>query len=170
MQMCRVADHWDAEDCLIACLERLIQLPDKDLSCDQLAHLLLQLPDSTKQLPLYKEWEDRLELKLMHILVTSAKTSTVFDANMAYLLLYLFADVHSLLTTPAKLTSFHQLPYAAIKAWAASDDLVVDSENSVVVAVGSWIKAQDCSTEQRKELSSLIRVKHLTPGTQGELA
>jgi hypothetical protein len=80
-------------------------------------------------------------------------------------LFYLFADVHSLLTSPAKLTSFHQLPYAAIKAWAASDDLVVDSENSVVVALGSWVAAAgNCSIEQRKELSTLIRVKHLTPG------
>jgi hypothetical protein len=150
-------------------MDRLIQLPDQELTCDQLAQLLPQLPASTKQLPQHKKWEQ----KLMHILVASAKASngtstdsdSDSDANIAYLLFYLFADVHSLLTTPAKLTSFHQLPYGTLKAWAASSDLVVDSENSVVVALSSWIAAAGaCSPEQQKELSSLIWVKHLTPG------
>jgi hypothetical protein len=166
-------------------MERLIQLPDQDLSCDQLAQLLPQLPANIKQLPQYKDWEQ----KLMHILVTSARASSDTDIDLdidldldsdsdndsdrvkaseesiAYLLLYLFADVHSLLTSPAKLKCFWQLPFATVKAWAASDNLVVDSENSVVVALGSWIEAsEDCSAEQQKELSGLIRVKHLTPG------
>jgi hypothetical protein len=161
LQMCRVADHWEAEDCLISCLKRLIQLPDKDLGCAQLAQLLPQLPASIRQLPQYKEWEQ----KLMQILVASAKASTALDASSAYLLVYLFADVHSLLTSQPQLKCFRQLPFHAVKAWAASDNLVVDSENSVVIALSSWIKAAgDCSTEQQKELSSLIRVKHLTPG------
>jgi hypothetical protein len=159
-QMCHVADRWGAAFCLGTCMHRLTQLLDKDLTCDQLAQLLPQLPASTKQLPQHKEWEQTL----MHLLVGSAKASMNIDANIASVLVYLFADVHSLLNSPAKLKCFHQLPYAAIRAWAACNDLVVDSENSVVVALGSWIKARICSTEQQKELSSLIRVKHLTPG------
>jgi hypothetical protein len=89
------------------------------------------------------------------------------------ILLYVFGDVHALLTSAAKLNCFCQLPYSAIKAWASSDDLVVDSENSVAVAVNAWVEAptnrseQECSKAQKEELSGLLRVKHLSPGRLG---
>jgi hypothetical protein len=159
--MCRVADRWGAAFCLSACLNQLVQLPDKDLTCDQLAQLLPHLPKSARQLPQYVAWQE----KVMRILVSSAKSSTSMSGSIEYLLFHLFPDVPALLTSPAKLELFNQVPFEAINTWAASDDLVVDSENSVVVAFGSWITAQkECSTEQKKELSSLVRVKHLTPG------
>jgi hypothetical protein len=161
--MCRVADRWGAAFCLKACLDRLIQLPDRDMTCDQLAQLLPQLPKGVVNLPQNAAWE----AKVMRILVSSAKASTTISGSIAHVLFHLFADVHALLTSSAKLKHFHQLPYAAIKAWAASDDLVVDSENSVVVALGSWISVhkERITREQKKELSSLIRIKHLTAGT-----
>jgi hypothetical protein len=160
-QMCQVAAQWDAAYCLTACLERLAQVPD-GLSCDQLAELLTRMPHGSQLLLQHKAWEQ----KVTAFLVSNANAEGTISSSTACLLFSLFADVHSLLTSPAKLKLFHQLPYAAIKAWAGSDDLVVDSENSVAVALGSWISAQkECSTEQRKELSRLVRVKHLGQGT-----
>jgi hypothetical protein len=160
LQMCRVADRWGAAFCLRACMDRLTRLPNDSLSCDHLAALLPQLPKSIQQLLQYAAWER----KVRGILVSSAIASTTISGSIESVLFYLFSDVHALLTSSAKLEHFHQLPYAAVKAWAAGDDLVVDSENSVVVALGSWITAQkECSVEQQKELSSLIRLKHLTP-------
>jgi hypothetical protein len=162
LQMCRVADRWGAAFCLRACMNCLTRLPNDSLSCDHLAALLPQLPKSIQQLQ-YAAWER----KVMSILVSSATASTTISGSIESVLFYLFSDVHALLTSSAKLEQFHQLPYAAVKAWAAGDDLVVDSENSVVVALGSWITAhkERITREQKKELSSLIRVKHLTPST-----
>jgi hypothetical protein len=91
-------------------------------------------------------------------------------SNILPILLYLFGDVHALLTDSARLKRFLQLPYSAIKAWAGSDDLVVDSENSVAVAVGAWIEAKvggaprACSKEQQEELSRLLRLSTMSTG------
>jgi hypothetical protein len=99
--------------------------------------------------------------------------TTGSDATNSYILpilLYLFGDVHALLTSVCKLARFQHLPYSAIKAWAGSDDLVVDSENSVAVAVGAWIQAQaagvsrTCTKEQKQELSGLLRIKCMSAG------
>jgi hypothetical protein len=159
--MCRVADHWGAEYCLEACLARLNELVGWNSTCNELCELLRDLPKSVQQLPQHAAWQE----KVNGILVNSANADDTIAGCTAYLLFSLFADVHALLTSPAKLQHFRQLPYAAVKAWASSDELVVDSENSVVVALGSWVSAhKKCITSvQKKELSSLIRVKHLTP-------
>jgi hypothetical protein len=51
-----------------------------------------------------------------------------------------FNDVHALLTSHDQLQRILPLLYhtAAVKAWAASDKLMVDSENSVAVAIRWW--------------------------------
>jgi hypothetical protein len=160
--MCQIADRWAATVCLGYILEWLIQRPEEGLSCAQLAEALPQLPDSMKTLPHHPSWEDRC----MQVISSSDASSITMP-----ILLYLFGDVHALLTSAVKLKCFCQLPYPAVKAWAGRDDLVVDSENSVAVALGSWVEAQadrseqECSTEQKEELSGLLRVKHLSPGT-----
>jgi hypothetical protein len=56
-------------------------------------------------------------------------------------LLHLFGDVHAMLTSPDKLRRFRQLPFEAVKAWADSGDLIVDSEDSVAVALGGGRQA-----------------------------
>jgi hypothetical protein len=76
--------------------------------------------------------------------------------------------VHKLLAEIHQLAVFQNFPFMVIKAWAASDGLVVDSEDSVAVALArwaSWSEGARCNTDQFKELSDLVRVKHLTPGT-----
>jgi hypothetical protein len=101
----------------------------------------------------------------MQILITSGPEDPIMP-----ILLYFFKDVHAVLTSETRLKRFQQLPYAAIKAWASSDDLVVDSENSVAVAVGVWVQTlvngySRASTQKHKEeLSKLIRVQRLSPG------
>jgi hypothetical protein len=161
--MCRIADRWGALHCLGYCLERLTQLPEKDLGVAQLVQLLPQLPESLRSLPQHAAWEERM----MKVMASTAS----FNNEVLPLLLYVFGDVHALLTSGPKLKYFLQLPYPAVKMWADSDDLVVDSENSVVVALHVWIEAKvigaparTCSPEQKEELSALLRVRHLSPG------
>jgi hypothetical protein len=148
--------------CLGYCLDWLIQRPDKDLSCAQLAELLPQLPESMRALPHHPAWEERC----MKVLLSGNDTGS----SILPILLYLFGDVYTILTDSARLKRFLQLPYSAIKTWAGSDDLVVDSENSVAVAVGAWIEAmvngapRACSKEQQVELSKLLRLSQMTNG------
>jgi hypothetical protein len=78
-----------------------------------------------------------------------------------------FQDVHGLLTDPEHLQRFRKLPYQAVRAWADSDKLVVDSENSVAVALSWWYGGDlgsQATEDQLKELSGLLRVKHLSNG------
>jgi hypothetical protein len=140
----------------------LTQLPDDTLTLDQLSKTVEALPESARLLPCFSAWEDRC----MQVL-GGADSS---DSNTLPILLHLFGDVHALLTNATKLKWLCQLSFPAIKAWAGSDDLVVESENSVAVALGAWVEAQaapgrqECSKEQKEELSGLLRVKHLSPG------
>jgi hypothetical protein len=137
-------------------------MPDQDLSCTQLADLLPQLPDSLKLLDQHDAWEEKC--------MAALKGDGGALISKEGVLLYLFGDVHALVTTPNKLKRFSQLPYEALKAWLGSDNLVVDSEDSVVVALSFWIKThvdgppRSLTKQQNQQLCELIRVKHLTPG------
>jgi hypothetical protein len=77
--------------------------------------------------------------------------------DVQLLLLQLFGDVHAMLTSPYQLKRYSRLPYQAIRVWADSDDVMVDSEDSVAVALGWWLKGAEgsqCSEDQLKELSA----------------
>jgi hypothetical protein len=77
-----------------------------------------------------------------------------------------FNDVHAMLTDGALLKKFLQLHFPLVSAWASSDDLVVDSENSVAVALTVWSKGRqgkESSHDQLEQLPGLLRVKHLSP-------
>jgi hypothetical protein len=82
-------------------------------------------------------------------------------------LLHMFGDVHALLTSPQLLQHFRKLPFSAIKAWADSDDLVVDTEDSMAVVLGWWVgggEGSKCSEEQLKDLSGVLRLRHMSTG------
>ncbi len=77
-----------------------------------------------------------------------------------------FGDVHAVLTTPALLRPFLHLPPHAVLAWARSDELAVDSENSVVVALDCWCRGAEgarCDDATLAQLAALVRVRHLSP-------
>jgi hypothetical protein len=164
LQMCQMADRWGAAFCMGYCLERVNRVLEKAQSCSYLSKFLPQLPDSVQLLPQHNGLMDRC-MRALH-------SSQPGDPLMP-ILLYLFSDVHALVASEERLKRFRQLPYSAIKAWAGSDDLVVDSENSVVVALDAWWQANaspwrsrwtDNEREHAYELSSLIRVQRLTTG------
>jgi hypothetical protein len=146
--MCCIADMWDAEACIKLCYAALARLQPHLLRPTEFAEVLDLLPEAVSSTPEQQAWE-RLCL---------AVTSTFVSQHK---------DVHQMLTAPDQLLSFQQLPFMVVKAWAASDDLVVDSEDSVVLALGRWImyyEGRKCSEEQLGQLSGLIRVRHLTAG------
>ncbi len=132
--MCRVADSWGAESLAAACKGAL----DAQLAPQQ----ALTQPEA-----------DMADARTIQHLMGMASCE-------------MFQDVHLLLTTSAMLQLFLRLPFEGVLAWAGSDGLVVDSENSVVVALDCWVRlgrGKGCSKEQLLQLSSLVRVKHLSP-------
>jgi hypothetical protein len=138
------------------CLTALIQLKDAKLMYDDLAYVLQLLPEAVHQLPEHSAWVERC-LRCLCIAAAAGR-------DVLPLLLQICGDVHALLTSPGQLLHFRQLPFSAIKAWAGSDDLVVDSEDSVAVVLGWWVGGEvgsKYSLAQLKELSGLLRLKHL---------
>jgi hypothetical protein len=158
--MCQVADMWDAGGFLRVCLVALAQLKDTQLEYDDLPSILQLLPEAVEQLPEHAASVERC-IKCLCTAATAGK-------EVLSLLLHFFGDVHALITTPEQLLHFKKLPYPAIKAWMGSDDLVVDSEDSVAVAVQWWSEGDEgskCNKGQLKELSGLLRMRYLvTPG------
>jgi hypothetical protein len=139
--MCRVADRWGATPCLGLCFSALGQLfgSEQQLGMQALVDVMHLLPSSVCSLP---EWTTATQI----------------------------GDVHALLTSPEQLQLFRQLPFHAVRVWAASDGLTVDSENSVAVALTAWVEGEQgskCTDEQKKELSGLLRVCHLSKGARG---
>jgi hypothetical protein len=161
VQMCKVADMWDAAGCLSSCLRALAQLTASELDLQGRMDILQLLPDAAQQLIHHTTWVQHC------VQVVCEAVSGKRD--MQALLLHLFGDVHALLTSPDHLQHFRQLSFTAIKAWAGSDDLVVDSEDSMAVALEWWVAGAEgskCSQEQLKELSGLLRVRHMSAGEQ----
>jgi hypothetical protein len=112
-----------------------------------LTDVLNVLPDSITTLPEHSTWVTKLDTALMQH----------------------FGDVHALLTSPDQLQIFRGLPFHAVRAWAASGELTVDSENSVAVALTVWAEGEQgsqCTEAQQKELSGLLRVRHLGTGAR----
>ncbi len=142
--MCSVADRWQASSCLRLAFGALAALGADALSAEVLADVLPRLPFGTSSLG-----DLAAELNAF-----TATVTTVLE------------DVHAVLTTPALLRLLLALPFEVMLAWAGSDGLVVDSENSVVVALDCWVReghGRACSKEELLQLSGRVRVLHLTP-------
>ncbi|KAJ9530329.1 hypothetical protein QJQ45_000701 [Haematococcus lacustris] len=145
-RVCRVAERWAFPSLCSSCLQRLADLPPSQLPAEQLVLVLQTLPDSCALLPEHKGWQ-----KLV-----------------LYRILSLFGDVHAVITNAQLRGYFQQLPFAAVEQWAGSKELTVDSENSVVELLSLWVDGpggRACSHHQRQQLSCLVRVQHLSPGT-----
>ncbi len=146
MQMCRVADRWRSEFCLSLCFSALVKRIDRErMSLATLVRVMRLLPDSVTE---REAW------------IRKSKA----------MLIKQIGDVHALLTSPEQLQLFQQLPFHAVRAWAASDDVKVDSENSVAVALTVWAEGEQgskCTKAQKKELSGLLRVRHLSQRARG---
>jgi hypothetical protein len=143
--MVRMADMWMAPVCLRECFTALVQHVDACKTLDQLTDIFNILPDSVLTLAEYAAWEQQWQTQVV----------------------IMFEDVHTLLTSHDQLQRFRQLPFQALRAWAASDKLVVDSENSVAVAISWWYGGEQGSGSskwQLKQLSRLLRVGQLTHG------
>ncbi len=160
--ICRLADRWQAPGCLRLAFEALADLPAAQLAAEAAARVLQLLPECTQQQPKHAQ------LQSLCFTVLSITTGPTIQP----LLLALLGDVHLVLTTPALIGQLQQLPVAAMRLWLGSDDLVVDSENSVLVALDCWVRGahgSSATSAQLKELSGLVRVAHLTPDYQQRL-
>ncbi len=130
--MCRVADKWAAASCADLCFVALTQRRDEQLDRQAALAIVGLLPECVQSMPEYATWVQRC-----HGIILS---DVAAGKDARPLLMAAFGDVHALLSTPTWLRLFLQLPFDAVVAWASSDDLVVDSENSVVVALDCWLQ------------------------------
>jgi hypothetical protein len=140
-------------------LRALAHLKASQLDLQGRMDILQLLPDAAQQLVQHGIW--------VHRCVELVCEGASAGKDVQPLLLHLFGDVHALLTSPDHLQHFRQLSFTAIKAWAGSDDLVVDSEDSVAVALGWWAagtEGRKCGEDRLKELSGLLRVRHMSAG------
>jgi hypothetical protein len=149
-QACRLADRWGATICLDLCFTTLSKVKDEEL-CKELDGVLALLPDSISELPEYAAWVNR------QARLKSAMGATAVPLDQ-------FFDVHALITSTEALQLFHQLSFADMRSWVGSEQLVVDSEDSVAVAIGVWTQWRTCSNEELIQLCSLLRVRHLSTG------
>ncbi|KAL6752754.1 hypothetical protein V8C86DRAFT_3140830 [Haematococcus lacustris] len=143
-RVCRVAERWAFSSLTSKCLLLLAGLPPPQLPAEQLMLVQQTLPDSCALLPEYQQWQQRVH----HIIRD------------------LYRDVHAVITSAQLRTAFQQLPFAAVQLWAGSDELTVDSENSVVELLSLWMAGpvgKACTLEQQQQLSCLVRVQHLSP-------
>jgi hypothetical protein len=159
VQMCKVADMWDAQECLRLSFSNLTQLKASELDLQGTPAIWQVLPDAVQKLSGHSTWVQQCAQMVCEG-VSAGK-------DVQPLLLQVFGDVHAMLTSPQLLQHFRQLPLQAARIWADSDNLVVDSEDSVAVALGWWVAGEVgsmCSEDQLKELSGLLRVRHMSTG------
>ncbi|KAJ9506339.1 hypothetical protein QJQ45_004950 [Haematococcus lacustris] len=149
--VCRVAERWAFPSLASKCLQQLVSLPPLQLPMQQLVQVLQTLPDSCALLPEHPQWQERVH------------TSTVKT----------YGDVHAIITSAQLRAQLQQLPFMAVQQWAGSNELTVDSENSVVELLSLWMAGpggQACSKTNKQQLSCLVRVQHLSPAyVQGRL-
>jgi hypothetical protein len=150
-QACRLADRWGATICLDLCFTTLSKVIKDEELCKELDGVLALLPDSISVLPEYAAWVKR-----------QARLKSAMDT--AAVPLDQFFDVHALITSTEALQLFHQLSFVDVLSWVGSEQLVVDSEDSVAVAIGVWTHGRTCSDERLIQLCSLLRVRHLSTG------
>lgn len=77
-----------------------------------------------------------------------------------------FGDVRRVIHEGRLTSLFGTLPLKVIEMWGASDDLIVDSENSVALLLTLWWQRQPKNVrtyECKERLSQLLRIQHLSP-------
>jgi hypothetical protein len=147
---------WCYTACVQHCFTALTEKPEAMLSLDVLANVLGTLPPIVHSFECAEQWQN--------ICTRAVCAAPAANEAVLALVLHMFRDVHALLTGtghPQQLQNFTRLPFSAIKAWVSSDDLLVDCEDSVAVALGSWLlgsRGSKCSRAERKELCDLLRV------------
>ncbi|KAJ9511439.1 hypothetical protein QJQ45_029900 [Haematococcus lacustris] len=129
-RMCRVAERWAFSSLTRCCLQQLSALPAPQLLVTHLLLVLETLPDLSGLQPEHNKWLDR---------VHSLAAGLAPGPSPLPLLLHLYGDVHAVITSAQLRDYFLQLPVTAVLRWAASDELTVDSENSVVELLSLWM-------------------------------
>ena len=143
VQMCVIADRWQAPSCLQLALAALAAVAASTLTATHVGAILTALPSSLHTMPAY----DQLK------------------AKCATRLVQLFGDVPHVITDRELRHSFFALPPPTVLLWAGQDQLSVDSENSVVVLLMIWYIGQpegSCSPEFLRDLAACVRVQRLT--------
>ncbi|KAF5840963.1 hypothetical protein DUNSADRAFT_14987 [Dunaliella salina] len=177
IQMALISDRWRADSCLSECLKGLQALDFSKLTAQEVDCILCSVPcnlgASVAQVQL-----QHFSQKAHHKIGTVAKPAragNVRNASPAVQaledscgrrLVQLFGDVHTVISDVQLRDSFcESLSLPAIKLWAASDQLTVDSENSVTVLLTFWVygpNGSTCTPQDFSQLPGLIRIKHLS--------
>ncbi len=145
LQMAEKAEQWDCAMTVSACGVPLKALSSTTLLAADLALIFTKLPEALR-----------------------AKLDLGASSEVAALT-RLFGRVWEVITTHSLRAQFNRLPYPLVLRWARQDQLVVDSEDSMVVLLSSWYKQQGGSDSsspptdaQCRELSECVRLAHVS--------
>jgi hypothetical protein len=177
LQMLKVAGRWLTVGCMQHCLNYLAALPDAELTAATLVAVLKELPHGLDQLCNVAGWYQRCTTIAMSVPENAPERlplavqviSLLSRTSLPYLplMMSVFGNVSKVLEEPELLHAFQLVPFTAVAAWAASDQLMVDSENSVAVALDVWCRGpqgSQCTGEQLRELAGLVRVCQCSQG------
>ncbi|KAL6746776.1 hypothetical protein V8C86DRAFT_1452386 [Haematococcus lacustris] len=139
----KIADKWQVQDTVDACRTAFSQLRAQDIDLEVIKKVY-GLEGVVHNHAHFKELLATVQARLVA----------------------LFKDVVEVITSPALQAHFLQLPFAAMLALLRSEQLEVDSENSVVVAATLWMtrgRGRFTSPEQRRFLAGAVRLSALSP-------
>ncbi|KAJ9532358.1 hypothetical protein V8C86DRAFT_2801711 [Haematococcus lacustris] len=142
-QMMNLSDRWKAPACMQLCMEAFALCAKNPSSLQAISQALPLIPDSARQLEEY----------------------SAVAGSAAPHLLVMFGNVHAVISGPSLLGCWLDLPYAFVHQWASSDELAVDSEDSVVVLLAAWLAGplgSKSSSEQERQLARLVRLQHVS--------
>ncbi|KAL6761582.1 hypothetical protein V8C86DRAFT_2532058 [Haematococcus lacustris] len=160
-QVCLVAERWAVTSLCSVCLQRLTTYPAALITAPGLLEVLQVLPPSCDMLPEHAAWSVRVHELTRGLAATEGALP---------LLLHLYQDVHAVISEAPLRAQFRLLPFAAVLLWAGSDELVVDSENSVVELLHWYLLVTGYTRAAQPAMSSLVRPQHLSPAyAQGRL-
>jgi hypothetical protein len=140
-QMAQKADIWDCAMTVRACGARLRALAGTTDSAADLTWLFVKLPEALRT---------KLELGA--------------DVEVAALT-RLFGRVREVIITDSVREQFSRLPFPLVLRWAGLDELVVDSEDSVVVLLTVWHRQQSNAKPTDAQCTALcgcVRVAHIS--------
>lgn len=143
-QVFQIADRWEVEPLLAVVAKTLAMLSEEQLTIP-LINSALHMPHHLQQLDGCRPFVNRCRQRVLSV----------------------FSNAYHTYIHRAQRGAFLHLSFPAVRFWAASSELRVDHENTVVVLLSLWAASEEgqrCSEEQLRELTGLVRMLHVSNG------
>mmetsp|Transcript_28620 Transcript_28620/g.77209 ORF Transcript_28620/g.77209 Transcript_28620/m.77209 type:complete len:543 (+) Transcript_28620:48-1676(+) len=138
----KLADRWQADDTIAACSSAFAALDPKDIDLDALkrAYSVEGILHNTAS---FSEMIPKVQGRLMDM----------------------FSDLVQVMRSPEMQSQLLQLPFAAVLVLLRSEQLVVDSENTVLAVANLWVtrgQGKGSTDHQKEMLANTVRLHALS--------